>query len=372
MRELSQSVPSTNTNRYALYQFNESAIADTIKQGFTTFGVDERLRTAQLVMIKPNLVSDVPEYIANGSNSDIRIIEAILSYLADFDVKVVIAESETGTATKGRRLQRALDYMGVTDLKDRYEFDIVNLTHDRQVSVDIPGSLMLKKLNMAHTSLHADIIINIPKLKTHKYSIMTCALKNMFGCIPDPLRIVYHSNIHKAIADINSLFVERTFVVLDGITCMEGQGPLFGRPVDMGLIGFADDMLINDHVAAQIMGLDPATITYLELFRKNHHNIDPSDIRMVGELDIDAVRRPFEPCRKNWFVRIEEQLMRCRPIVRILFSDFFRRHITYPLRAPLKRLRGGSYTWYINDEEAAKPDQKKGSAGDIKNSGDTR
>ena len=261
--------------KYALYRFSEEKIDDIVAKGFKAFGIDDKLKDNNLVMVKPNLVSDVKEYIENGCNTDIRIIESILKFLQNFNAKVVIAESESGTRVKGRKLQRALDYMGVTALKEKYDFQIVNLTYDEQIPVVFENGLILKKLNMGKTSLDADLIINLPKLKTHKYATITCALKNMFGCIPDPLRVVYHRNIHKTIADINSLFIDKTFVVLDGIRCMEGQGPIWGNSIDMNLMGFCDDMLVNDCVCAEIMGFEPLEIKHIIYFRVKNFTLQP-------------------------------------------------------------------------------------------------
>ena len=335
--------------KYALYRYQPDKLNEIVAQGFSLFGIDKKIRKGALVMIKPNLVSDVAEYIANGCNTDVYLIEAVLKFLSQFDADVVIAESETGSKVKGRRLQRSLDYMGVTALANRYKFRVVNLTHDEQKPVTFKDGLLLKQLMMGRTSLEADLIINMPKLKTHKYATITCALKNMFGCIPDPLRVVYHRDIHKTVADINSLFFDRTFVVLDGIRCMEGQGPIFGKGIDMNLVGFCDDMLVNDVVCAKIMGFDPQTVRHIQLFRRRYHDISLTNIEMIGQLQIEEVSRPFAPSRKNWFIRIEEQLMRNRYVVRVLFSEFFQQHITYHFRNLLKRLRGGSFSWYADE-----------------------
>lgn len=335
--------------KYALYRYQPDKLDGIVAQGFSIFDIGRKIRKGSLIMIKPNLVSDVPEYIANGCNTDVRLIEAVLKFLSNLDADIVIAESETGSKVKGRRLQRALDYMGVTELASRYKFRVVNLTEDAQIPVSFNKGLILKKLNMGKTSLDADLIINLPKLKTHKYATITCALKNMFGTIPDPLRVIYHRNIHKTIADINSIFIDKTFVVLDGITCMEGQGPIYGNKIDMNLLGFCDDMLVNDFVCANIMGFDPLQIKHINFFKSHYHDIPLDNIQMAGELKIAEVARKFQPSRKNWFVKIEEQLMRNKFIVRILFSDFVRKHITYHFRNVLKKLRGGSYSWYIID-----------------------
>ena len=102
-------------NKYALYRFDERKLDSIISNNFKLFGINKKLKTYKLVMIKPNLVTDIKEYIDNGANTDTRIIESVLKYLSKFKVRVVITESETGTKVKGRKLQRALDFAG-----DRY------------------------------------------------------------------------------------------------------------------------------------------------------------------------------------------------------------------------------------------------------------
>jgi len=279
--------------KFALYRYQPGKVFETVSKGFELFQLSQKLRQASLVIIKPNLVSDVEEYILNGSNTDTNLIEAVLNYLSNFPCRVVIAESETGSQVKGRRLQRALDFMGVTALKSKYNFDVVNLTYDEKKTVELKKGLLLKKIELGKISLDADLIINMPKLKTHKYATVTCALKNMFGCIPDPLRVIYHKNIHEAIADINSIYFDKTFVVLDGIRGMEGQGPLFGNPVDMNIVGFCNDSLVNDLICAKIMGFDPKEIKHIELFKKHYYSGTADNIEIAGEIRAEDVRRKF-------------------------------------------------------------------------------
>jgi len=333
-------------NKFSLYKFDEDNIDSIISREFRYFGIDKKLENSKLVIIKPNLVTDIDKYIQNGANTDVRIIESVIKYLSTFNCKVVIVESETGTKIKGRKLNKALELMGVKKLKDKYNFDIINLTNDVQVTVNFNGCI-LKCVKMGKTSLDADLIINIPKLKTHKYSTITCSLKNMFGLIPDPLRVIYHRNIHKILADLNNLFIDKTFVILDAIKCMEGQGPIYGTPVDMNLIGFCDDMLVNDYIGAKIMGIDPFEVKHIKYFNEKYHNIALDKISFRGKLKVEDVAIKFEPCKKNLFIRIEEQLMRNPPIVRFLLSDFIRKNVFYHMRKGLKKLRGGSYDWHV-------------------------
>ena len=316
-----------------------------VDEAFESFGIYEILSKVKRVSIKPNLVSDVPEYIDNGCNTDVRVIEAVLKCLSKCNTEVTLVESETGTAVKGRKLDRALEYMGIYELQKKYNFKIVNLTNDEQTQIEIPGAKALKKVYLSNTILESDLIINLPKLKTHKYATMTCALKNMFGVVPDPLRVKYHHDIHQVIADLNSLFWNKMFVVVDGIRGMEGNGPIYGTPVDMNILMFADNPLYADITAAEVMDIIPDDVKHIKIFNEQYVGLKQLKVEFSGE-QIDGIRRSFKRASKNWFVKLEGEIARNPIMVRIVFSNFFRRHVTFYIRHILKRLRGGSFSWY--------------------------
>lgn len=331
--------------RVIVRRTDDGDLASLVAENLEALGLREALAGAKQVFLKPNLVSDVPEYIAAGSNTDVRIIEAVLQALQGFTGKVLLGESETGTRYKGRRLALALENMGVPRLQERYDFEIVNLTEAEQRLVTIPQGRFLKQLPLSVPLLESDLIINLPKLKTHKYATITCALKNMFGVIPDPMRVIYHQNIHQVLADLNALFWEQMFVVVDGLVGMEGQGPLYGKPVPMNLLLFARNPLAADIAAATIMGFDWRDVRHLRLFEAQRAPLGTAALAVEGT-PLAEVTRPFAPARKNLFVRTEGWLMQFPPVVRLLFSDFVRGNITRRLQPLLKRLRGGSYSWY--------------------------
>ncbi|MFA6197907.1 MAG: DUF362 domain-containing protein [Patescibacteria group bacterium] len=344
-------------NKVGLYKFSGPDLDRIIQDGFVAFGMEEKLRRIKTVFLKPNLVVDIKQYIDEGANTDIRIIEAILKYLSAYThLKIYLGESESGTRIKGRKLDRALEIMGVNALKDKYNFTIVNLTYDRHIRVPIPGGKFVTDLIMGETLMASDLIINLPKIKTHKYATITCALKNMFGTIPDPRRIIYHKNIHQTLADLNQLFYDKMFIVTDGIVAMEGNGPLYGRRVNLDVMLFADNPLLNDATVAQIMGFDPVKIQHISLCN-DWAKCDLNNISIVGTGNLKDVRRNFQPSKKNLFITIEGHLMQHKWIVNILFSEWFQTKITYRLRHILKRLRGGSYSWYF--KESNKPNDPK-------------
>jgi uncharacterized protein (DUF362 family) len=328
----------------SVYRFDERKLDSIIGQGFNDFKLDEKLRKIKSVFIKPNLVTDVPEYIKNGANTDVRVIESIIKHLSKFrNLKIYLGESDTGTNVKGRKIELALKYMGVYDLKKKYKFEIINLTQDNKITVTIPNGKFLKKVDMSKIFMDCDMIINIPKIKTHKYSTITCALKNMFGSIPDPMRIVYHANIHQTLADLNSVLYKKTFVVVDGIIGMEGAGPMYGKPVKLNILMFSDNPLASDIAACRVIGISPEEVKHVKYF--SDATKQGFEINVKGELPVHK----FERAHKTWFIFIEEHLMQHRWLVKIIFNDWVRKNITYRFRGILKKLRGGSYSWYYNE-----------------------
>ncbi len=328
-----------------LRRLGAQSVQAEVRELLDASGLGDRLQGVSQVFLKPNLVSDVPEYIAAGCNTDIHVIEGVLTYLADFGLKAIIGESEVGTRLKGRRLEKALEYMGIYDLQKRYDFEIVNLTQAPQIDVEIPGALALKSVKLSTPLLDSDLIINLPKLKTHKYAVITCSLKNMFGAIPDPMRIRYHYTLARVLADINSLFDEKMFIALDAIVAMEGQGPTYGTPVQMNLLLAAHDPAAADVVAARLMGFEPTEVPHLKCFLQSFSDVGGDDIEVVGAQVADLAR-DFKPATRNLYVKFESWMCHHPMIIKVIFSDTFRRYVARPLHPLLSRLRGGSFTWY--------------------------
>lgn len=337
----------------SLKSFNQERINEIVAEGFKEIGLEEALPNAKLICIKPNLVTDIKEYIENGANTDIRIIGAVLEYLSKYEVKVFIAEADSGSNIKGRKLKYALKLMGVYDLKKKYSFDIINLSQEEQVEVIIPEAKFLKKIKLAKIVLDADIIINLPKIKTHKYATITCSLKKMFGTIPDPLRIVYHKNIHQTIADLNKLYLDKTYVLTDGIVAMEGSGPIYGKPVNLDLLIFSDSMYCNDIVASRIMNFKLSDIKHIQLTEFYLDDEDKEYILLEGIL-LNSFTKKFDPAKQNLYMKIEGKLMHYRIIVKLLNNEWIQRNITFHFREIQKRLRGGSSSWYLKSKFGTK------------------
>ena len=128
----------------------------------------------------------------------------------------------------------------------------------------------------------ADIVVSMPKMKTHLWAGVTLSLKNCFGCLPGrvygwPKNALHWVGIDNAILDVAGA-VRPAYAIVDGIVGMEGNGPIQGTPVDAGVLIFGDDPVATDTVTAMMMGFDPARIPYL-------HEAG----RFLGQGDLDRI-----------------------------------------------------------------------------------
>ncbi|MGC1686501.1 MAG: DUF362 domain-containing protein [Candidatus Acidiferrales bacterium] len=154
----------------------------------------------------------------------------------------------------------------------------------------------LKKLYLPATVLGADLVVSMPKMKTHHWSGVTLSLKNMFGIVPGscygwPKNILHWAGIANSILDINSA-VRPHFAIVDGITGMEGNGPIQGSPKSCGLLILGNDPVSVDATCARVMGLRPERIDYLRRAGLLLGQLHEEKILQIGEKP-EQVRTPF-------------------------------------------------------------------------------
>jgi uncharacterized protein (DUF362 family) len=154
----------------------------------------------------------------------------------------------------------------------------------------------LKELYMPKTVLGADLVVSMPKLKTHHWAGVTLSLKNMFGTVPGscygwPKNVLHWAGIDNAILDINAA-VKPDFAIVDGIVGMEGNGPIQGTPKACGVLIFGDDPVAVDATCCRVMGLMPERIKYLAAAGTMLGHINADKIQQVGEV-IAALRSKF-------------------------------------------------------------------------------
>ncbi|MBX9601394.1 MAG: DUF362 domain-containing protein [Bryobacteraceae bacterium] len=174
---------------------------------------------------------------------------------------------------------------------------LVDLNYDPVRRVNTAArTTALPDLWLPESVLAADIVISMPKIKTHHWAGVTLSLKNLFGVLPGsvygwPKNILHWEGIDNSIVELAAT-VPVHYVIADGITAMEGNGPLHGAARNLGCLVFADDPVAADFTCCRLMGIEPERVRHLEmaapLGNSNERSIDQR-----GEV-IATLRKPFD------------------------------------------------------------------------------
>ena len=263
--------------------------ADLIYRGFQELGV--RL-AGRRVFLKPNMV----EYEAGTAiNTDPLVVIGAAAAFRRAGAAVVVVGEGPGHR---RDTEYLLASTGLYDhLKDE-RIRFVDLNQDDVREVALRSRFTgLEKLSLPVELLASDVIVSMPKLKTHHWAGMTASMKNFFGTVPGavygwPKNILHVHGIDAAILDLNAT-IQPHLAILDAVTAMEGDGPIMGKPRQVGFVGMSRDLVSLDATAARVIGLDPARLPYLAEGGRFLGNLDERRIEQRAE-PVSRFATPFD------------------------------------------------------------------------------
>jgi uncharacterized protein (DUF362 family) len=234
-------------------------------------GMRKIITSRSRVLIKPNL--GVPLPARTGVTTEPKIVVALIKLAREAGAKeVVVGES----AVVGFDAAAVFDVLKVRSIFEKVGARVVSLDQDDVIEVPIPKGDVLKKLKVCRKAYESDVIISVPKMKTHFQTGVTLGLKNMKGTIPDESKRVMHRigipmkkreafGLDQAIVDLNTV-ISPDLTVIDAIVSLEGfvPGPrLVGNPVPMNTVIAGFDPVAVDAVGCRVIGLEPAKIPHI-------------------------------------------------------------------------------------------------------------
>ncbi len=153
------------------------------------------------------------------------------------------------------------------------------------------------------------MVVSLPKMKTHHWVGVPAAMKNLYGVIPGikygwPKNVLHHNGIPETVFDINAS-LPRTIAIVDGIDCMEGDGPIMGTKKTMGLVVIGTNPAAVDATVCRLMDLDPTQVPYLQLAGGRLGPIDDRLISQHGE-NWQPLASPFQVLDKPHLQRLRK------------------------------------------------------------------
>lgn len=269
-------------SRVAILQANSyrASLKDTIIRGIRVFNLDVK---GKRIILKPNLV----EFDPNGViNTHPAVIEAAIDSFRSLGAREVLVAEGPGHR---RDTEYLITASGIYDVIKEHRVRYVDLNIDDVRLTKLRSDFSrLGQLYFPETLFDADLLVSMPKLKTHHWAGITLSLKNMFGIVPGsvygwPKNALHWAGIHESILDINSSLPVPQFAIVDGIVGMEGNGPIQGDAKQTGVLIFGDDLVAVDATAARLMKIEPRKIRYLETASRFLGNIAYETIDQIGE-----------------------------------------------------------------------------------------
>ena len=267
-------------------------------------GVTKLIKPKQKVFIKPNCFANVQPN--SYASMDPRTMEAICRVIKkavpNCYLQVGDAPSlgqilgESREALKNTKIEEASKRGGADE--------IVYLDEMPRKIVDVPDGKAMHHAEVYEPLVEADVLINLPKMKTHIEGYVTMALKNWNGCVyytqsrpygydRSSMQGAHRSDLGQKFADLHKALPAQ-FTLLDGLIGMQGQGPHAGTRVDMNCIIASTDPVAIDAVACHTMGIDPFEVPAIRI---SHHEgigvAELANIKVVGA-KIEDVRQYFK------------------------------------------------------------------------------
>lgn len=282
------------------------------------------------VLLKPNLLAKhTPERAVTTHPALVRaVIRAVRRRGA---ASITVADSPGGVYNPGI-LRSIYKVSGLTDVCREEGAALYTDCKSREVPAK---GQVVKRFTLLEPVLDCDVIINLPKLKTHMMTGLSAATKNLFGCIPGLQKAEWHMRFPDKerfggmLVDLLCT-VKPGFAILDGILAQEGDGPAGGTPRMVGIVAAAEDHLQMDLALCRMLGIRPKDVPYLNAAISRGlcpEQFDPACAKGEGELcrPIPGYRLPSSwgsvdfadkaPRAVRWAVPAVERLLAPRPVI---------------------------------------------------------
>lgn len=252
-------------------------------------GLEDIIKPGYKVLIKPNLVAPAKERLS-GAITRYEICKTIADVVKELGAHPVIAESSAA----GVDTEKTIIFGEYNKLRDQ-GYEVIDLKKAKRQDIRMENGVIVNELGTWEVVANADAIISVPVMKIHDQTDVTLGIKNLKGLINDKQKREFHTlGVFDGVVDIIQC-LKPQLVVMDGTIAQEGLGPVFGEPVELGLIIASKDIVAGDAVGSAVMGYeDPLEVKITRIaYERGLGEARLDEIEIKGE-KIDNVKRRFK------------------------------------------------------------------------------
>jgi len=283
--------------------YEQNKVDNSIREALKK--IDFKIKPNSKILIKPNLVSNnTPE---QGSITHYTLVDSLCRYFTEKKCRVTIGES-SAFYMKNHYTEDAYKTSRIAEIAGKYSVPLVAFENEKIISVPKKNLKFLDELYLPEMINDFDLIVDVPKLKTHQLMRLSGALKNLYGIVPGGYKQLLHmktKNINEfaeVLLDIYENIKPKILSVCDGVIGLDG-GPaaVIGKPKKIGYILASMNPLALDVIACQIIGYSPEDITTITAAEKRKM-INVKNVKAVGEFN----KTIFEKLQKGSVVDIKK------------------------------------------------------------------
>lgn len=277
-------------------QETPSSLREQFDCALQVVGLAERVRSIRTLFIKPNLTYPVYK---KGVTTRVEFIRELVAAMvrANHRLKIFIGEGEGGYNSFS--MSSALEAMGYTTLGREFpQVEIVNLSQLPSETVTLETHKGPYPITLPKTFFEdIDVSVSCPLPKVHAMTRVTLSLKNLWGCLPDVMRLKNHYMLPHIISNISAL-LKFEYAFLDGKYGLNRNGPMDGEVVEVNWFVASNSLGAFDSVVTEMMGFKPDQIQHLNIARAYGLVPQRKDIEVIGELS--SLKRQFRFQRDPW------------------------------------------------------------------------
>lgn len=290
-------------------------------------GMQAFVKNGDRVLLKPNfLTASRPE---NECVTRKEIVYCVAQMVKEAGGKPFLGDSPAFGSARG-----VAEANGYLPLMAELDLPIVEFRGKRYET----GSDNFNHLRLSKEAMEADVIINLPKVKSHMQLTLTLGVKNLFGCVPGKMKAWWHMEAGKDANRFGEMLVETAkainpdLTIIDGIIGHQGNGPSGGEPRELGILGASADVFALDRAVVEILQVEPTLVPTLsaQIQQKLGSNLTEMDFPHCHphQLQVSDWKLP------DALMPIDFGLPR---ILRSTFKHFYIRYIKEPMGAYSKR-----------------------------------
>lgn len=246
--------------------YDVNQIIKIINEGMEALGGwSQFVKPLDRVLLKVNLIGPKPP--ESAAVTHVEFVRAMVRILRHQECEVWIGDSSGGAIAGIAPTAQGFQVSGLEQMAKEEGALIKNF--DKEGAVEVPRtSQPSETMFLAKPLFDADVVINLPKFKTHSMGIYTGAVKNVFGCLPGLRKAKYHRDapapeeFGAILADIHQALPLQLHI-MDGVVAMQGEGPTAGDPYPAKKILISTDPMALDTVAMSLIGLHPEEVPIL-------------------------------------------------------------------------------------------------------------